>query len=46
MNKLEKLIQEKCPNGVAYKKLEESCNILDNKRKPVTKSARKEGEYP
>ena len=46
VNKLEKLIQEKCPNGVEYKKLENCCNILDNKRKPVTKSARKEGEYP
>jgi len=28
------------------KKLEECCNILDNKRKPVTKSARISGKYP
>ena len=28
------------------KNLEDCCNILDNKRKPVTKSARVEGEYP
>ena len=31
---------------VEYRKLEECCNILDNKRKPVTKSARVFGEYP
>ncbi len=46
MNKLEQLINELCPNGVEYKALEKCCNILDNKRKPVTKSARQAGEYP
>lgn len=46
MNKLEELIKEFCPNGVEYKPLEECCSILDNKRKPVTKSVREYGEYP
>ena len=45
-NKLEELIKKLCPNGVEYKKLEDCCNILDNERKPVTKSARINGEYP
>lgn len=45
-NKLEELIKKLCPNGVEYKKLENCCNILDNERKPVTKSARIKGEYP
>ena len=45
-NKLEELIKKLCPNGVKYKKLEDCCNILDNERKPVTKSARIKGEYP
>lgn len=46
MTKLEQLIQELCPNGVENKPLEKCCNILDNKRKPITKSARETGEYP
>ena len=46
MNKLKELINKLCPNGVEYKKLEDCCNILDNERKPVTKSARIKGEYP
>ena len=46
MKKLDELIEKLCPNGVEYKKLESCCNILDNKRKPVTKSSRIEGEYP
>lgn len=45
-NKLEELIKKLCPNGVEYKKLEDCCNILDNERKPVTKSARIKGKYP
>ncbi len=45
MSKLEELIEKLCPNGVEYKKLEQCCNILDNKRKPVTKSARVYGKY-
>ena len=46
MSKLEELIQQYCPDGVEYKKLEECCQILDNKRKPITKGARVAGEYP
>lgn len=46
MSKLEQLISELCPDGVEYKDLENCCKILDNKRKPVTKSARQSGEYP
>ena len=46
MSKLEELIKELCPNGVEFMPLEKCCNILDNKRKPVTKSAREVGDYP
>ena len=46
MSKLEQLINEFCPNGVEYRRLENCCEILDNKRKPVTKSAREAGKYP
>ena len=46
MSKLDELITELCPNGVKYKRLEQCCYILDNRRKPVTKSARQAGEYP
>lgn len=46
MNRIDELIKKLCPNGVEYKKLEDCCNILDNERKPVTKSARIKGEYP
>lgn len=46
MSKLDQLINELCPEGVEYRKLEKCCQILDNKRKPVTKSAREAGKYP
>lgn len=46
MSKLEQLLTELCPNGVEYRKLEDCCEILDNKRKPVTKSMRETGKYP
>lgn len=46
MSRLDELIQEYCPNGVEFRKLERCCNILDKKRKPVTKAAREAGEYP
>lgn len=46
MSELERLIQEHCPNGVEFKPLEKCCQVLDNKRKPITKSAREAGEYP
>lgn len=45
MSKLEELIQQLCPDGVECRNLEECCNILDKKRKPVTKAAREAGEY-
>lgn len=46
MSKLEELIQELCPDGVETFPLEECCNILDKKRKPVTKNSREKGEFP
>lgn len=46
MSRLEELINELCPNGVEFVKLEECCEILDKKRKPITKSLREFGEYP
>ena len=46
MSKIEELIKKLWPNGVKYRKLEECCNILDNKRKTVTKSVREKGIYP
>ncbi len=46
MSKLDTLIKKLCPNGVEYKKLENCCNILDTRRKPITKSNRIKGNYP
>ena len=46
MSKLDELIQELCPNGVEHRPLEKCCEVLDKKRKPVTKAARVAGEYP
>ena len=46
MGKLEELIQKYCPDGVEYRPLVECCNILDGKRKPITKGARQPGPYP
>ena len=46
MSKLDELIQELCPDGVEFSPLEQCCNILDKKRKPVTKAARVAGQYP
>lgn len=46
MSKLEKLIQQYCPDGVEWRPLAECCNILDGKRKPITKGARQSGPYP
>ena len=46
MSKLEELIQQYCPDGVEWKTLAECCNILDGKRKPITKGARQSGSYP
>ena len=46
MSRLQELIDELCPSGVEFKTLEECANVLDRKRKPVTKAAREAGEYP
>ncbi len=46
MSKLEELIEQYCPDGVEWKALAECCNILDGKRKPITKGARQSGPYP
>ena len=46
MSKLKELLAELCPDCVENRSLENCCNILDRKRKPVTKSAREAGEYP
>lgn len=46
MGRINDLIKEMCPNGVEFKKLEDCCNILDNKRKPISKGIREMGEYP
>lgn len=40
MTKIDQLIADLCPDGVEYKPLEQCCSILDNRRKPVTKSVR------
>ena len=45
MNKLQDLIDTLCPDGVEYEKLENLCNILDSKRKPIAKDKRKKGKY-
>lgn len=46
MSKLDELIQEYCPNGVEYKKVEEICDILDSQRKPISKDKRIKGIFP
>lgn len=46
MSNIKDLIKELCPNGVEYKKLDDCCKILDNKRKPVKKGERSIGKYP
>ena len=45
-SRLDTLIHALCPDGVEYVKLETCCNILDSKRKPVTKAFRAAGIYP
>ncbi|MBQ7682544.1 MAG: restriction endonuclease subunit S [Oscillibacter sp.] len=46
MSKLQALLDELCPDGVEFRRLENCCHILDKFRKPVTKSMRNSGEYP
>ena len=45
MNRVNELIKEYCPDGVEISCLEDCCNLLDKKRKPITKEAREYGEY-
>lgn len=40
------MINELCPDGVEYVKLGDVCEILDNQRKPISKSKRTYGIYP
>jgi type I restriction enzyme S subunit len=46
MNKLRKLIDELCPEGVKYLELGKVCEITNNKRKAVKSSDRKKGDIP
>ena len=46
MNRIDELIREYCPDGVEIRYLEDCCNLLDKKRKPITKAFREAGEYP
>lgn len=46
MGKLDRLIEELCPDGVEYVRLAECCDIEDNKRKPVKSSLRIPGDTP
>ena len=46
MSKIEALIQKLCPDGVDSVRLGEVCEILDAKRKPVSKGKRTKGNYP
>ena len=46
MSQLDDLIRVHCSGGVEWKTLEECCNILDNKRRPISKLARIAGKYP
>ena len=47
MNNLEKLIQEKCPNGVEYKTIGELCDVYTGGEPPedLIKGKKPEGEY-
>ena len=46
MSNIEELIQQLCPDGVEFKELGEIVEILDSRRKPVSKSQRVGGKYP
>jgi type I restriction enzyme S subunit len=46
MSRIDDLIQQYCPDGVKYRKLEELVNIRDNLRKPITRGNRVIGDYP
>ncbi|MDR1926758.1 MAG: restriction endonuclease subunit S [Endomicrobium sp.] len=44
--RINKLITERCFNGVEFRELGAVCDILDNLRKPVSKEKRNSGKYP
>ena len=46
MSRINELIKEYCPDGVEIRCLEDCCNLLDKKRKPITKASREAGEHP
>lgn len=46
MNKIEKMIQELCPDGVEWRELGEVCDVANNTRKPVKASLRISGRIP
>jgi len=46
MSKIDDLIAQYCPNGVEYKKLNNVCDIANNKRKPVKSTLRIPGKTP
>lgn len=46
MSKINELIQQLCPKGVEFKKIDGLVNILDSKRKPISKAKRIYGPYP
>ena len=46
MSKIDKLIQQYCPDGVEYVKLGDIGVNLDKKRKPITAGKRESGEIP
>lgn len=46
MGKIDELIKQFCPDGVKSAKLGDICNILDSKRKPITKGKRIRGNCP
>lgn len=43
---IDRLISKYCQEGVEYRKLDQCCNILDNQRRPIAKTARIAGKYP
>lgn len=46
MSRIDEMIKELCPEGVEMVKLGDVCDILDNQRKPVSKSRRISGIHP
>ena len=46
MSEISKMLEDLCPDGVEYKPLGEICEILDSKRRPVSKGDRTAGIYP